>query len=409
MLGYGEQMKKIVLWSVIAFSVLLLALSAGVTIKNNTEMQQIMADSIRSQLVSICEAATEIVSEYDITRYNSRQDVENDLSTYTQMRSRILSLAENTGATYIYGFKEIGGKYYFFLDTDQEVDTLFIEYELAEVHANAFKGIAGVKLFEMADEYGSFHSAAMPLYENGALVGVIGADIEDALLQKSIDASRRNIIILIVAQVIVLGLLVYFLFRLLRNIGKMQAQLQHMALYDAVTGLPNRQYLMNYLSDIHARKDIPHYALIFIDLDNFKKVNDTAGHDAGDALLKSVGEFLGSMTPIALAFRPSAGVLNVSARVGGDEFVQVVPGIETAEQAIGFANNMLADFKKLDSCHYVQDFSVGMSIGIALYPYHSDNYHVLIKYADIAMYHAKEMGKNHAVVYSSELAPKNEK
>ncbi len=263
-----------------------------------------------------------------------------------------------------------------------------------------------MQLFGAADEFGSFHTAAMPIYYDGVIVGVIAADIEDTLLQQSFDASNRNIVILIAVQVAVLGLLVYFLFRLMRSVESMQNDLQRMALFDAVTGLPNRQYLINYLSSIQNQVDKAGYALIFIDMDNFKKVNDTAGHDAGDALLKRVGEFLSAQK--AMSFRPTAGLLNVSARVGGDEFVQVVPGIETEEQAMTYINDMLAAFKNIDDCRYVQEYSVGMSVGAALYPYHSENYNVLIKYADIAMYSAKRMGKNRGVVYHESLFPKEE-
>ena len=98
-----------------------------------------------------------------------------------------------------------------------------------------------------------------------------------------------------------------------------------------------------------------------------------------------------------------SGALNIAARVGGDEFIQVVGGVDTAEKAAEIAGRLLADFKSQHLDRYIEKYNVGLSVGVALYPYHSDNYHVIIKYADMAMYAAKHAGKNQFCVYTDEL------
>lgn len=139
-------------------------------------------------------------------------------------------------------------------------------------------------------------------------------------------------------------------------------------------------------------------------MDNFKLVNDNAGHDAGDELLRHIAQYLDSTAENAKSFRPSAGQLNIAARVGGDEFIQVVNGVDTAEKAAEVAKHLLENFQSEQIDRYIEKYKVGMSIGVALYPYHSANYHVLIKYADVAMYHAKHGGKNQYRIYTEEMS-----
>ena len=157
-------------------------------------------------------------------------------------------------------------------------------------------------------------------------------------------------------------------------------------------------------------------ASTLIDLGNFKQVNDSAGHDAGDELLRKNAEFLQqqsstfmeNMKGKAVTFRPTAGLLNVSARVGGDEFIQVFPGAATAEDAARIAEYLLENFKTNEISGYVAHYQVTLSIGIALFPRHAEGHHVLIKYADTAMYHAKKTGKSQYCIYADGLLGKDE-
>jgi len=193
---------------------------------------------------------------------------------------------------------------------------------------------------------------------------------------------------------------------LARNVHKIQDKLFKMANYDVLTGLPNRQYLMSYLpktAEKAIKKQIP-FAFMLIDLDNFKQVNDGAGHDAGDELLCRFAKYLNNVHENSKSFRPPAGALNVSARIGGDEFVQIIPGVATIEEAHNVAKKVLENFGAHFNDRFVTKYQVGLSIGVALYPYHTENFNVLIKYADLAMYHAKKNGKNAYSVYSDEMS-----
>ena len=185
----------------------------------------------------------------------------------------------------------------------------------------------------------------------------------------------------------------------------MQKKLFDMANYDVLTGLPNRQYLMNYLTEISqkALEQQASFALLLIDLDNFKSVNDNAGHDAGDELLRDIAKYLDSMNSNSKSFRPPPGLLNVSARIGGDEFIQIIYNVETIDEVEKVAKKLLDNFRSHVNNRNVEKYHVGLSIGAALFPYHTNNYNVLIKYADIAMYNAKSGGKNAYCIYSDDM------
>lgn len=92
-------------------------------------------------------------------------------------------------------------------------------------------------------------------------------------------------------------------------------------------------------------------------------------------------------------------MLNIAARVGGDEFVQVVTGVDNIEEAAKVAEDILDGFTNAGLHRFIGKYNVGLSIGVALCPHHTQNFHVLIKYADVAMYQAKRNGKNQYCVY----------
>lgn len=164
-----------------------------------------------------------------------------------------------------------------------------------------------------------------------------------------------------------------------------EGKLTQMALYDQLTELPNRTNFFDKLefSLSHARRNKSVLALLFIDLDGFKKVNDTLGHSIGDQLLKIVAERLHS----------SIRETDMAARMGGDEFTVILSNLEDIESAASMADKLIKAINQpivLDgnTCH------VGASIGIAAYPYHAGNSNSLINAADSAMYQAKASGRN---------------
>jgi len=169
--------------------------------------------------------------------------------------------------------------------------------------------------------------------------------------------------------------------------AEMEAALQHQALHDALTGLPNRALLHDRLGQalLVARREGTPLALLLLDLDRFKEVNDTFGHHVGDALLVEVAARV-------------HGVLRASdtvARLGGDEFAVLLPG-DDAAGAGRAASSILA---ALDAPTTVEDHALQLagSIGIALYPAHGADAATLLRQADIAMYVAKRTHRGHVV------------
>jgi len=163
------------------------------------------------------------------------------------------------------------------------------------------------------------------------------------------------------------------------------------AFHDPLTGLPNRKLMQDRLdmSLRHARRTGELVAVLFLDLDRFKMVNDTMGHQAGDELLK------GTATRLLSGLREEDTV----ARFGGDEFVMLLPGIKSQEDAVQVAENILQNMQP----HFLigkKEVHVNASIGIALYPTDGTAARTLLQNADNALYEAKEAGRNSYKVYS---------
>ena len=173
---------------------------------------------------------------------------------------------------------------------------------------------------------------------------------------------------------------------------KVAEHLQHMAHYDVLTDLPNRSLLSDRLQQaiISNRRENGHLALMFLDLDMFKYVNDNLGHDIGDLLLKEVAK------RILDCLRES----DTAARIGGDEFVVLLPSVESTQTAMRVAEkirNMLC--LPFDIAGH--RLNISSSIGVAVYPEHGTDEKQLLKNADTAMYLAKRNGRNTVVLFSS--------
>ena len=174
-------------------------------------------------------------------------------------------------------------------------------------------------------------------------------------------------------------------------------ELRYLANYDALTGLPNRALLMDriYHGIDQAKRDKRSLALCFIDLDKFKQINDSLGHDIGDLLLKEVARRL------SLSLRDSDTV----ARLGGDEFVVLLEGYKNEDNISHVARKMLT---VVSEPMQLGNHTVGVSpsVGIAVYPEDAINATELLKHADVAMYHAKEAGRNNFQFFTAEMNEK---
>ena len=171
-----------------------------------------------------------------------------------------------------------------------------------------------------------------------------------------------------------------------------EVEILQLAYYDPLTGLPNRRLLQDRLHQAmsQAKRERGRLALLFLDLDKFKPVNDAFGHPAGDELLQAVAQRLQTCV------RESDTV----ARVGGDEFVLLLPVIETAIAASAVARKIHDALVEPFTLAQGQTVRISSSMGIAIYPEHGSDETELTHHADAAMYQAKETGRDRFVVYA---------
>jgi two-component system CheB/CheR fusion protein len=183
--------------------------------------------------------------------------------------------------------------------------------------------------------------------------------------------------------------------REINELKRAESNLHYLATHDALTSLPNRYLMMDRLSQVLARakRDRKSFCLLFIDIDDFKSINDTAGHDAGDAVLRAAADRI----------RSCVRASDTVSRLGGDEFVLVLEdadrtGATTAAEKIraAIANPITRQRKRL---------AVTGSVGISLYPEHATDAQGLLTAADYAMYLAKKHGKNRSELFPADTKP----
>ena len=173
-----------------------------------------------------------------------------------------------------------------------------------------------------------------------------------------------------------------------------QARLDHQVHHDPLTNLPNRLLFENRLRQVLAnqRRNGQYSAVLFLDLDRFKNINDSLGHPVGDLLLKC----------IAIRLKEQLRDIDTVARLGGDEFIILLPGLKQPDDAQMVAEKLLASFNApfLAGEH---ELFISASIGTSVYPDDGSDVATLVKNADIAMYHSKLKGRNRVERYSHDL------
>mgnify|MGYP001496404868 CR=1 FL=1 len=172
-----------------------------------------------------------------------------------------------------------------------------------------------------------------------------------------------------------------------------EEKIRFMAYHDLLTGLPNKTLFMQELENniTYAKKHDEQFAVMFLDLDGFKEINDKLGHNVGDEFLKTFGKRLVR----------SVRLMDIISRFGGDEFALILPGVSENEAA-AYAQSIL---KKMENSFMVENLQVfvSTSIGISMYPRDGTTAKLLIKHADAAMYQAKANGKNNFQFFNEEL------
>lgn len=174
-----------------------------------------------------------------------------------------------------------------------------------------------------------------------------------------------------------------------------QKEIEILAYSDSLTGLANRINIENYLQKriLVAKRERTKIALLFIDLDNFKNINDTLGHDVGDELLIQTAKRINHIKRDA----------DILARLGGDEFVIIIENFENSNDISYMCQKILKGFERtIETSNH--SLHISMSIGISLFPDDANDISELFKYADIAMYKAKDEGKNRFQYYKREFS-----
>lgn len=180
--------------------------------------------------------------------------------------------------------------------------------------------------------------------------------------------------------------------------------LQREALHDRLTGLPNRALIQGRLGDAVAMKRADpgrDYALLFLDFDRFKLLNDTLGHEAGDELLRQIAQRMRSVTRVSDAVLPGA-TAPITARLGGDEFVVLLEGLSAPQDAVKVAERLLhrlSEEFEVRGTHVVSTASIGIVLGDAAYGSAIE----VLRDADAAMYEAKAAGRGRCVVFDSTM------
>lgn len=174
-----------------------------------------------------------------------------------------------------------------------------------------------------------------------------------------------------------------------QQLSERERELQHAANHDPLTELPNRRYLVERceLALAQARRSNEATALLLIDLDHFKPINDKYGHDAGDLMLQSIAQRL----------REHVRAGDAVARLGGDEFAVLICGGDAEQHARDIASRLLEELAK-PVTYGAERLTVTISIGVALYPHHASNFTTLYKAADQMLYKVKSRGRSGSAV-----------
>jgi predicted signal transduction protein with EAL and GGDEF domain len=204
----------------------------------------------------------------------------------------------------------------------------------------------------------------------------------------------------------------------LRRLGESNDQIRALAYQDGLTGLPNRRLLNEHMEKVlaRARRKSTEFAVLFIDVDNFKLINDTVGHQAADQVLKQLAESLSILirsddvlslysdgeVDLAATITIEPIVDSVLSRLGGDEFIILLPDTRDRFAAGAVARRILKDLEQPIRVDTHEVF-VTASIGIATYPADGVSAEILVRNADTAMYHAKQQGKAAFQYYSAAM------
>jgi diguanylate cyclase (GGDEF)-like protein len=179
-----------------------------------------------------------------------------------------------------------------------------------------------------------------------------------------------------------------------KKIEQLRAELHEQAIRDPLTGLYNRRYLNEALEREFSRAEREMYqvSILIMDIDHFKIINDTHGHQLGDKFLIAIADFL----------KNNSRGSDIACRYGGEEFILVLPGTET-HAAYARAEHFRAEFAQIQIPHKMKDLSITVSMGVASYPIHAAKPEDLIVKADLALYQSKHNGRNRVTIWGEAI------
>lgn len=262
------------------------------------------------------------------------------------------------------------------------------------------------------DPWGTFMSGYAPILDaNGRQEGVVGVDLDASTYVARLEAARKDLLIGLVPAALMIVLLTGAVYQLryrglaaAREIAGAALRAQQAAREDRLTGLANRTLFMERLHSAIERTRAgtqERFAVLFLDFDHFKLINDTLGHEAGDDLLRQIAERLRSSLRVSDAFGDDAAG-NVVARFGGDEFVVLINDLRADSDAERVAERLLQTLAPVYALRGGEVHS-SASIGIVVGHDDRDSAEAVIRNADVAMYEAKHSGRACCVVFNDAM------
>ena len=356
---------------------------------NNVVLAQTFSNLIWPQFRSFAASS----AQYDDDAMRSHPEI-------ARLHQSVLDAMHNTNAVKVKLY-QLDGRTLFSTEAAQ----IGKDYSQRAGFIAASKGLV-VTEFSHRDKFSDFHGnildrdllasyVALRRSDTAPIEGVLEVytDVTDLL------ASIKKQELLVTATVIgVLSTLYIILFFIVRHADRVikgqYEQILHQATHDDLTGLPNRILFHEMLAQAMARTQRTGklLAVMFLDLDGFKNINDMLGHEYGDILLKQISQRLTAV------LRKN----DLVARQGGDEFIILVQDIAVVQSIVNIAETILAAVSETVIADN-HEMHVTASIGITVFPFDDVEISHLLRYADIAMYHAKEAGKNNFQFYSEEM------
>jgi diguanylate cyclase (GGDEF)-like protein len=273
-------------------------------------------------------------------------------------------------------------------------------------------GVPSATSEQVTDEWGTFMTGFAPIFDAGGLqIGVVGVDVDASVFLAKLKAARNRALLGLIPAGILIALLGWVFYRIrLRSLADvaareaMEAALLEAAQQDKLTGLPNREAFMERLGQtllrVRAGTQVQ-FAVLFLDFDRFKLINDTLGHEAGDELLRQISRRLQG------ALRASeAGIAGIHdvliSRFGGDEFLILIDDLQGASNVIRVSEHLLealAPAYNVFSSEVHSMASVGIVIGDPISS--NSTADEIVRNADVAMYEAKRSGRGCSVVFNA--------